>query len=554
MSLGLTATVSSKVANRVTSTMINGPFQSRISMQLNLFRLVAVCTLSVTALGLNHARAQSTQDLVSITRGELPIILTAPHGGREAITGVEEREGEGVKGFSARIDSFTSQLAGNLADSIEEKLGKRPYLVVARFHRKYLDANRPERLAYESEAAKAAYDTYHHAITDARLEIIQRWGHGILLDLHGQGAEPQVIFRGTQNGKTTEHLLKRFGRKAVAGQASLFGRLAEQGFRVYPAVDSTDGEHDRYDGGFTVVTYGSGGGGAFDAIQLELGRGLRIPDVNAVTADKIANAVVAFTKDYGSNVLSDDVADGDRKIRVGVYTDKGTGGSLKSVLNDLSEFQDASVTKLSADDIRLGQLSEIDVLIQPGGSGSGQGRHLGEDGRESIREFVRSGGGFIGICGGSYLASADYDWSLNILDAKVLDRKHWARGHGDVEIGMTEAGKKLLKTDEPQLTIQYWQGPLLAPANRPEIEDYETIATFETEIANNGAPKGVMLGTTAIAKGRFGKGRVVCFSPHPELTEGLEPLLKHAIDHVNRKRPKSQREEPTKLHPLEVGK
>jgi len=35
--------------------------------------------------------------------------------------------------------------------------------------------------------------------------------------------------------------------------------------------------------------------------------------------------------------------------------------------------------------------------------------------------------------------------------------------------------------------------------------------------------------TPAIIIGRFGKGRVFCSSPHPESTEGLEPLVRQAI-------------------------
>ncbi|MCY2986111.1 MAG: hypothetical protein NTY15_20975 [Planctomycetota bacterium] len=42
-------------------------------------------------------------------------------------------------------------------------------------------------------------------------------------------------------------------------------------------------------------------------------------------------------------------------------------------------------------------------------------------------------------------------------------------------------------------------------------------------------PTGVMIGTTAIAIGDFGEGRVVCFSPHPEKTPDLESILLQAI-------------------------
>ena len=99
---------------------------------------------------------------------------------------------------------------------------------------------------------------------------------------------------------------------------------------------------------------------------------------------------------------------------------------------------------------------------------------------------------------------------------------------------MTEPGRKLLGAESQRLSIHYAQGPLLAPADRADIEDYETLATFETEIAKNGAPEGVMKGTTAIAKGRFGSGLVLCFSPHPELTNGLENMVGFAIRHVKR--------------------
>ncbi len=223
-------------------------------------------------------------------------------------------------------------------------------------------------------------------------------------------------------------------------------------------------------------------------------------------------------------------------LRIGVYVDEGAGPSVKNLLSVLSKFADVTVTQLKAEDIRSGQLAELDLLMQPGGSGGGQGRHLGEDGRDAIRGFVKDGGGFVGICAGSYLASADYSWSLNILDAKVVDRQHWNRGNGTVEIAMTEAGRKLLGAENQRLSIHYGQGPLLAPGNRPDIEDYEIVATFETEIAKNGAPKGAMKGTTAIAKGKFGNGRVICFSPHPEKSDGLEHMVRFAIDHVKRDR------------------
>ena len=70
---------------------------------------------------------------------------------------------------------------------------------------------------------------------------------------------------------------------------------------------------------------------------------------------------------------------------------------------------------------------------------------------------------------------------------------------------------------------------LYEPAGVEDLPDYVVWATYASEINTNGAPEGVMLGTTAIAIGQFGKGRVFCFSPHPEKTGGLDRWVRQAV-------------------------
>ena len=223
------------------------------------------------------------------------------------------------------------------------------------------------------------------------------------------------------------------------------------------------------------------------------------------------------------------------ELLIGVYNDVGAGKSLQDLLRVLRGFDQVNYQELSAEDIRRGRLEEFDLLIHPGGSGSNQGNQLGSPGRKQIKTFVSEGGGFIGICAGAYLASADYSWSLGLLDAKVLDRKHWARGTGSVEIAVEESGQRIFG-DAAQIDIFYGQGPLLAPKHDDDIPDYEALAVYQSEIAKNGAPSGVMIGTTAIARGSFGDGIVFGFSPHPEKTAGLEFMLRAAIDGCRRSR------------------
>lgn len=221
--------------------------------------------------------------------------------------------------------------------------------------------------------------------------------------------------------------------------------------------------------------------------------------------------------------------DAPKTIRVAIYAGAGaTPTDVPQVQRCLPASQGFDVRKITAEQIRSGDLKEFDVLIHPGGSGSQQAKALGEKGREVVRRFVADGGGFIGICAGTYLASAEYPWSLRLLDAHVIDDAHWARGQGDVQLKISSIGRTALSADREICTIHFENGPLLGPGGKKDIDDYESLADFETEIAENGASSGVMKGTSAIARGTFGKGRVVCFSPHPEKTRGRESFLEAA--------------------------
>ena len=218
------------------------------------------------------------------------------------------------------------------------------------------------------------------------------------------------------------------------------------------------------------------------------------------------------------------------RIRVAVFQGTGVGPSSEKLITALTSESDGKfeILRVTADEIRDGGLADVDVLVQPGGSGSKQGNTLGEAGRLAVRDYVRAGGGYLGVCGGAYLATNDYDWSLNLIDAKVVDRRHWARGNGTVTLRLSASGAKFFQCGEGEMAIHYAQGPLLARRewNDDDVPDYESLAIFETEIAKNG---GVMAGTSAAVRSHFGKGRVFCFSPHPELTDGLHHLIPLAV-------------------------
>jgi N-formylglutamate amidohydrolase len=175
-------------------------------------------------------------------------------------------------------------------------MGAAPFLVVARFERKYVDANRARGDAYENPNARPYYDAYHRALREACDRVRNRWGRGLLLDLHGQGFEKENIFRGTANGKSVADLERRFGREAITGGKSILGQLALKGYKISPDF-SADTER-RYTGGYTILGYGSHRATGIDAIQLELGTTLRERRNLKRTADDLAEAVAVFAKQY----------------------------------------------------------------------------------------------------------------------------------------------------------------------------------------------------------------------------------------------------------------
>lgn len=228
--------------------------------------LPALCLLICLLLS-TGARAYDPAAMVLASPGTLPLILTVPHDGDDYLGLIPARsKGEVVR------DAGTRELAERVAAALEQRLGKRPYLVVARFSRKYLDANRAEQEAMESAGA-------------------------LLIDVHGQAHEPDTTFRGTRAGLTVRRLLDRHGSAALQGEKSILGMLAAKGYPVNPVPGAESLREDpRFSGGYTVFAYGSHHAEGIDAIQLEFGRKHR---ADPQLAENLAAALVVFMTEYG---------------------------------------------------------------------------------------------------------------------------------------------------------------------------------------------------------------------------------------------------------------
>lgn len=177
---------------------------------------------------------------------------------------------------------------------------------------------------------------------------------------------------------------------------------------------------------------------------------------------------------------------------------------------------------ISTADMKNGKLMDYDVAVFPGGFGyfpdqktSGQ-----------IRRFVREGGGFIGICAGSFLPLRPCQGvkgaGLGLLDA------HYEYFR---EKGLTLV---ILDQRDPLCKGMTSSSPVPVYALYKKLPQAKRYSIYITMFRMNGAlmvPRsrqaravGYYDGTNpyaAVLRGEYGKGRIVVFSAHPDATVGV---------------------------------
>jgi glutamine amidotransferase PdxT len=222
-------------------------------------------------------------------------------------------------------------------------------------------------------------------------------------------------------------------------------------------------------------------------------------------------------------------------IRVAVFTDPDGGSTtvscVTSTVNILSTNGGFVVSTVTGAQIRSGALDNYDVVMFPGGSGTGEANALQQSGCAKVEQFVARGGGYVGTCAGAYLPALGYNTAttwLQIVDAQIIDVDHWDRGSGVVQVHSLNTNNVILAGFGEHFNAQYFSGPLLAPGGAASLPDYEAQAVFVTDIHDNG-PAGVMPGKACMTTSVYQSGRCVLFSFHPELTPGLEQMDVRAV-------------------------
>ena len=223
------------------------------------------------------------------------------------------------------------------------------------------------------------------------------------------------------------------------------------------------------------------------------------------------------------------------KVKVALYLDNGCrGGGVIHLAQLLKSSPDVACDFLNAADVQSGKLAGYDVLVMPGGSGYDRYTQLREEGFEKIRNYIREGGRYYGICAGIALALNDPK-RLRLIP--YTREKTPPRGGFSAAVKLNARAEELLGIPAGTRYFRYHDGPLPAKGDPVPDSEYEVLATFSSEVMQKGRAVSPMYGMPAVIYGRYGKGKVLVSVMHPEyypsthdvLGAGFKPLVGRPI-------------------------
>ncbi len=225
--------------------------------------------------------------------GDLPIILSAPHGGRLTPDEIPDR----TYGTTVTDDN-TYELTKVIMDTMKVRFGGMPHVILCRLKRTKLDANRDSiEAAQGNRFALRAWQEYHHYINTAKNKIEADHYSGLFFDMHGHGVNPDgfydlrtwlgylvpgdILDQSDNTLNTVENARKtsiralvdtsRFDFIQVLRGKNSFGAILDSlNYKSIPSVNDPGPQGSRYfSGGYNTAKHGSRSSGMISAIQIE---------------------------------------------------------------------------------------------------------------------------------------------------------------------------------------------------------------------------------------------------------------------------------------------
>jgi hypothetical protein len=220
--------------------------------------------------------------------GELPLVLSAPHGGDQKPTEIPDRT-YGVTG----ADRATRELALQIRETIKAQTGFYPHIILTHLHRSKLDPNREivEAAQGDPESERAWWE-FQTFIDEAGQLVEETFGEALYIDLHGHGHDIQRLELGyllssSDLANTNEVLsgpsfinkssFRALGQGAgvnfadlIRGPLSLGSLLEIEGIPTVPSQNQPNpGSNPFFSGGYNTAQHGSRDGGSVSGVQIE---------------------------------------------------------------------------------------------------------------------------------------------------------------------------------------------------------------------------------------------------------------------------------------------
>ena len=161
-----------------------------------LFSIVVLLNLSALAQTVPDAVPETPQYLdnskqyIEYIPGNLPIVISAPHGGKLVASDLPTRSGCGTN----EEDNNTDILIREIQKQCYALMGGYPHIIINNLSRSKLDPNRIESVATCNNAVTVPYfNAYHDFIDTAAMQVMADYGKGFYIDLHGQSHTPKRI-------------------------------------------------------------------------------------------------------------------------------------------------------------------------------------------------------------------------------------------------------------------------------------------------------------------------------------------------------------------------
>ena len=230
-----------------------------------------------------------TNDFVEYIPGNLPIILSAPHGGYLEPSEIP------VSPVGLIRDSSTQETARLIYKYLGEKTGRTPHLIINRLTRNRVNLNRSknEEPNAGNVSADRAWDEYHVFVEAAKKWVTSACGKGHFFDIHSNGhiegwvevghglsgkdlnlSDADIESQSFRDKSTIRNLANTNGIRLadlIRGPSSLGGLLESSGIKSVPSPKFPNpGTGNFFSGGYNTLRYGSANGGVVDGTQIEI--------------------------------------------------------------------------------------------------------------------------------------------------------------------------------------------------------------------------------------------------------------------------------------------